>query len=98
MGMAVILSDNNPWGAHASANATKIAQTKLLNSNLQRLAAERGYLFVRVYEKLGNSSNIDNLSDGSGTTPNYSQDLLHLNTDGSLLYATETYNIIQANR
>lgn len=98
LGMNVILSDNNPFGGHATATSEKITAVRRLNQNLKNLASQRGYLFANVYEKLSDSTDINKLSDGLGTTPNYSQDLLHLNTAGSLLYATEVFNLIQANR
>ncbi|MCQ8103245.1 hypothetical protein NP590_03925 [Methylomonas sp. SURF-2] len=98
LNMRVILSDNNPFSAFASANAAKVAATNLLNQNLKLLAAERGYLFVSAYAKLSDSTSFDKLSDGAGTTPNYSQDGLHLNDAGSLLYAQIALAVINANR
>lgn len=98
LNMRVILSDNNPFGAFGSATAEKIAAVKVLNQALQALAAERGYQFVNMYAKLSDSTSFDKLSDGAGTTPNYSQDALHLNDAGSLLYAQEALAVINANR
>jgi hypothetical protein len=94
--MRIILSDNNPFKAHASYSAQKLTLVKTLNAALQNLAAERGYLFVRMYEKLSDSTDLDKLSDGAGTTTNYSQDALHLNDVGSTLYAQAIYNAIAA--
>jgi hypothetical protein len=96
LGMRIILSDNNPFKAHASYSAQKLTLVKTLNAALQNLAAERGYLFVRMYEKLSDSTDLDKLSDGAGTTTNYSQDALHLNDVGSTLYAQAIYNAIAA--
>jgi hypothetical protein len=98
LGMKVILSDNNPFKAHATYTAGKLTLVKNLNRLLRDLATSRGYLFVSCYGKLGDSTDQDKLSDGAGSTPNYSQDALHLNDAGSTLVATTTKALIDANR
>lgn len=98
LGMKIILSDNNPFKAHATYTAGKLTLVKNLNRNLQNYANQNGHLFVASYQKLGDSTDQDKLSDGLGTTTDYSQDDLHLNDTGSTLVATDTKAIIDANR
>ncbi len=94
LGMRVILSDNNPFKAHVTYSTARLAAVKSLNQMLMTYAAENGFLYVSTYGSLGDSTDQDKLSDGAGTTPNYSQDALHLNDTGSTLVATATKALI----
>ena len=54
--------------------------------------------YQQLIDYIGDSTDPDKLSDGAGTTTNYSQDGLHLNNEGSLLYANAIKTVIDANR
>jgi lysophospholipase L1-like esterase len=88
LGMNIIMGSNNPFKAHASYTAAKLTALKYLDEKLRIWCKDNGGLYVYTYDALGDSTDRDKLSDGGGTTTDYSDDALHLNDAGSTLYAT----------
>ena len=85
-GVKIVMTDNNPClGGPISAG--EVVQVKKLNRMIQTYCEQNGHLFIEIYSILGDSSNQDKLSDGAGSTPNYSADGLHPNLAGITLIA-----------
>lgn len=83
-GMQVILSSNNPWSASVAWSAPEQTATEALNAAIASYASTNGYMYIDIYDALGDDADATKLSDGTSTSPNYSQDGLHPNSAGSL--------------
>ena len=92
--MKVIISNINPWKASVSWSEGEQTVTLELNAAIQALATARNLPFVNAYSLLGDAADSAKLSDGTSTSPNYSQDGLHPNAAGSTLIAEQYFNII----
>ena len=98
MGMDVMLGTNNPCKGGTGVSDTELGYVKELNQQLKQFAVSRGYPIVDPWPKMGDSTDPDKLSDGAGTTPDYSNDGLHPNAAGYAVYAAEALAVVQANR
>lgn len=98
LGMDVMIGTNNPCKGGTGVTDTESGYVKQLNQQLKQFAISRGYPIVDPWAKLGDSTDPDKLSDGAGTTTDYSTDGLHPNAAGYAVYADEALAVIQANR
>lgn len=85
----IVMTDNTPWNAAASFSATDgdLPATLSLNTRIAEYAKSKGFTFVKLYKEFGDSTDADKLSDGAGSTPDFSQDGIHTNYNGGLLVA-----------
>lgn len=86
-GMRVIITDNNPFKAAGSWTAGRQVVLEEYNGLLLDYCARNGHSFVQGYSAVGDSTDPDKLSDGADTSPDYSQDGIHMNAAGNLVYA-----------
>jgi len=88
-GMKPCITEITPWNAAAAFSETNgdLIQTWALNRRLREYAESIDAIFVPLYKALADSTDPDKLSDGVGSTPDYSADGLHLNEEGSRLCA-----------
>lgn len=96
-GIKPCLTELTPWNAFAGFVETEgdLPQTHAYNRGLKYLAEEKDCIFVPLYKAMGDSTDEDKLSDGLGTTPDYSVDGAHINAAGSRVIAGLILNEIQ---
>jgi len=96
-GKTPALTEITPWNANAGFSETNgdQIQTWGLNRRIKEYALAKGYIFIPLYSQLADSTDPDKLSDGLGTTPNYSADGLHLSIEGARRVAGEVLTRIQ---